>query len=205
MTKAPLSARAATRAYHHGDLREALVEAALRQVGEAGLDSVSFSSLARQLNVSQAAPYRHFADREALLAEVARRSFTELNAFVRAAVARRRKGSPLSRLAHAYVEFGAHRTDTYRLMYASTYLARAPLGSPLHEAAEDGFLYLLDLLGPRFDKKLRARVAIKFLATLHGIVMFVEQGLLPPRVHKVTVTELIDDLVRDTQTALQAE
>ncbi len=64
-----------TRGYHHGNLREALVEAALRLIAERGPAGFAFVELARAAGVSAAAPYRHFRDRNALMAEVARRGY----------------------------------------------------------------------------------------------------------------------------------
>lgn len=63
------------RGYHHGNLREALVEAALALIAEKGPAGFSFAEAARAAGVSPAAPYRHFRDRDALLAEVARLGF----------------------------------------------------------------------------------------------------------------------------------
>ncbi|WP_422364454.1 TetR/AcrR family transcriptional regulator [Pyruvatibacter mobilis] len=208
MTTASASRRKPKGRYHHGDLREALIEAALAEVAANGPEAVSFSALARQLKVSQAAPYRHFADRDMLLAAAATRAFADFNAHLQAAVTRGRKGSGLARMAHAYVAFGLRHTGTYRLMYASRHLADATLDSPLHQAAEDGFLYLMGLLGAGGAvrgraERLCARAAIKLLAGLHGVVMMAEQGLLPPRVQKVTMAELVDELVRDAETAME--
>jgi AcrR family transcriptional regulator len=67
--------RAGRDSYHHGNLREVLIEAALRLIGEHGPAGFSFADVARAVGVSAAAPYRHFRDRQALLAEVARRGF----------------------------------------------------------------------------------------------------------------------------------
>src|SRR5262245_24899834 len=70
----PRSARPSAKAggaYHHGDLRQALLDAAYAQVDAEGADSLSLAGLAKSLGVSQPAPYRHFADRGALLAAVA--------------------------------------------------------------------------------------------------------------------------------------
>ena len=61
--------------YHHGNLREALVEAARRLIAERGLGGFAFAELARAAGVSPAAPYRHFRDRGALVAELARQGF----------------------------------------------------------------------------------------------------------------------------------
>src|SRR5690554_1547560 len=63
------------RGYHHGNLREALVAAALRLIAEKGPWGVTFAEAARAAGVSPAAPYRHFRDRDALLADVARRGY----------------------------------------------------------------------------------------------------------------------------------
>lgn len=68
------------RQYHHGNLREALVDAAIAIITERGLAAFAFAELARAVGVSPAAPYRHFRDRSALLAEVARRGFDGLTA-----------------------------------------------------------------------------------------------------------------------------
>src|ERR1700754_3857986 len=63
------------RGYHHGDLREDLVRAALELIKEKGPAGFTFADAARWAGVSPAAPYRHFRDREELLADVARRGF----------------------------------------------------------------------------------------------------------------------------------
>src|SRR5438552_9231693 len=63
------------RGYHHGNLREALVKAALELIAEKGPAGFTFAEAARSAGVSSAAPYRHFRDRESLLADVARRGF----------------------------------------------------------------------------------------------------------------------------------
>jgi AcrR family transcriptional regulator len=63
------------RGYHHGNLRQALLDAALALIGEKGAGGVSFAEAARRAGVSPAAPYRHFRDRDALLAETALMGF----------------------------------------------------------------------------------------------------------------------------------
>src|SRR4026209_1559860 len=63
------------RAYHHGNLREALIRAALDLIAEKGPAGFTFADAARPAGVRPAAPYRHFPDRDALMADVARRGF----------------------------------------------------------------------------------------------------------------------------------
>ncbi|WP_204307708.1 TetR/AcrR family transcriptional regulator, partial [Klebsiella pneumoniae] len=61
----PQPARKPGHIYHHGDLRDALIKAALREAERGGAEAISIKALAKQLGVSQPAPYRHFADRDA--------------------------------------------------------------------------------------------------------------------------------------------
>jgi AcrR family transcriptional regulator len=67
--------RGGRRGYHHGNLREALIMAALELIGRKGPAGFTFAEAARAAGVSAAAPYRHFRDRDALMADVARRGF----------------------------------------------------------------------------------------------------------------------------------
>src|SRR4029434_5861549 len=77
--------RAAPRGYHHGNLKEALVRAALELIAEKGPAGFTFADAARWAGVSPAAPYRHYRDRDALLADVARRGFEQFaNALAKA-------------------------------------------------------------------------------------------------------------------------
>ncbi|MDP2331873.1 MAG: helix-turn-helix domain-containing protein, partial [Reyranella sp.] len=72
----------AERAYHHGNLREALIQAARELIKEKGPGGFTFADAARSAGVSPAAPYRHFRDREALLADVAREGFQRFEAML---------------------------------------------------------------------------------------------------------------------------
>src|ERR1700757_4149368 len=112
----PHTARKPLNTYHHGDLRVALVQAALHEVERGGPEAVNISALAKKLGVSQPAPYRHFADREALLVAVTAEAFRQFNAVLRQAVAASSRRSKLSRLAQAALVFGLERSGTYRLM-----------------------------------------------------------------------------------------
>ena len=189
--------RKPARAYHHGDLREALVVAALRMAEATGPETVSFSALARELGVTQAAPYRHFADREALLAAAAAEAFRIFAATLRAAMAISTRRSALERMAHAYLKFGRERAGLYRLMYAA-------VGSELQRAVEDGFLSMLDYYGSATNAAARETVALKFWAALHGAVMLGDQGLLPLKVRKMTAEDLAAAFVRDAERDIAA-
>ena len=66
--------------YHHGNLKENLIQQAVLACEESGWENISLRNLAKQLNVSQTAPYRHFETKEDLLAEVAAKGFEKMNA-----------------------------------------------------------------------------------------------------------------------------
>src|SRR3974377_613042 len=69
-----------SRGYHHGNLKEALIRAALALIAQKGTAGFTFAEAARWAGVSPAAPYRHFSDRDELLADVARRGFEQFEA-----------------------------------------------------------------------------------------------------------------------------
>ena len=188
--------------YHHGDLRDALVQAALREAERGGPEAISIKALAKELGVSQPAPYRHFADREALLVAVTAEAFRQFTAMLRAAIARPSKRSKLSRLAHATLDFGLRRNGIYRLMFASRVMACAPKDSELHGAARETFNLVLAALEAPAVGLLRERAALKIWAALHGVVMLAEQGLLTGEIARTSREELVEDIVEQTKLAL---
>jgi Transcriptional regulator len=86
------------RPYHHGDLRDTLIRTALDVIAEVGLNGFSVAKVAKQAGVSSAAPYRHFPDRESLLAATGIVFLTELTSRMRAAI-RAAGHDPIDRLA----------------------------------------------------------------------------------------------------------
>jgi AcrR family transcriptional regulator len=107
------------RAYHHGNLREALVEAALNLIGEKGPAGFTFAEAARAAGVSPAAPYRHFRDRDALMADVAQRGFEKL-ADDLAAAWNDGKPDPMTafkRTGRAYLDFARTEPAYYTAMF----------------------------------------------------------------------------------------
>ncbi len=104
--------------YHHGDLRRTLVRIARAQIAESGAHSMSLASLARRAGVSQPAPYRHFAHRNALLEAVTTEGFEEFAAALTAAAAAGGRDGALKAMALAYVAFGEVNIELYRLMFA---------------------------------------------------------------------------------------
>ena len=200
----PRLARKPQNTYHHGDLRQALVQAALREAEQGGPEAISIKALAKELGVSQPAPYRHFADREALLTAVTAEAFRQFSATLRQQIAKPSKQSKLSRLAQATLAFGHRRNGIYRLMFVSRIMACAPKSSELHDAARETFALVLEALEAPAVGLLRERAALKIWAALHGVVMLAEQGLLTGQVADITRAELVEDIVEQTKSALTA-
>jgi AcrR family transcriptional regulator len=188
--------------YHHGDLRDALVQAALVEAERGGPEAISIKALAAKLGVSQPAPYRHFADREALLEAVTAEAFRQFNAVLRESTGKPSKQSKLSRLAQATLAFGLRRNGIYRLMFASRTMACSPKGGELHHAAMETFGLLLEALEAPAVGFLRERQALKIWAALHGVIMLAEQGLFTGQVAHVSREELVEDIVKEAKLAL---
>src|SRR5258708_24534529 len=107
------------RGYHQGNLREALIRAALELIAQKGPAGFTFAAAARWAGVSSAAPYRHFRDREALVADVARRGFEQFAGKLAAAW---NDGNPdpfaaLDAVGRAYLEFARSEPAFYSAMF----------------------------------------------------------------------------------------
>jgi AcrR family transcriptional regulator len=199
----PRPARKPQNTYHHGDLRDALVQSALLDVERGGPEAVNISALAKKLGVSQPAPYRHFADREALLVAVTAEAFRQFNVLLRDEIDKPSRRSKLSRLAQAALAFGLRRHGVYRLMFASRTMACAPEDSELHNAARETYGLLLEAMDAPAAGFLRERHALQIWAALHGVVMLAEQGLLTGKHTQITREQLVDDIVEQTRMSLK--
>jgi AcrR family transcriptional regulator len=109
----------ATKPYHHGDLRRALLDAALALAAERGAAGVTLREAARIAGVSQTAPYRHFADKQAMLAAVAEEGFHLFDEEIRHALATAAPDptTQLVCLGVAYVRFALDHAAHFRLMF----------------------------------------------------------------------------------------
>jgi AcrR family transcriptional regulator len=110
-----------SRRYHHGELRKALVETSFDLLAESGLAAFSVAQVARRLGVSTAAPYRHFPDRDHLVAAVATQAAEELTEVVRE-TAERAGEDPAERFAAtagAYVRYAGARGAGFNLIFAA--------------------------------------------------------------------------------------
>jgi AcrR family transcriptional regulator len=132
--------------YHHGDLRRALIDTALAMVTEEGAWKFTLREVARRAGVSHAAPYNHFADKSALLAEVAALGFQALRGEMEEAARRPRSSrQALIGIAVAYVRFGVEHPAHYRLMFGPE-LAEKERYPVLQQASDATFAALTTTL-----------------------------------------------------------
>src|SRR5436190_20610862 len=119
MKKKTARARRGKRAYHHGDLERALVDAAVAIIGEEGVRAFTLRSVGARVGVSRTALYRHFDDKAALLARVASEGFRRLHAALAKAIASAPspRADPLPALAAAYVRFASDNPSHYETMF----------------------------------------------------------------------------------------
>lgn len=105
--------------YHHGGLREALITAALQLVVEKGAENFSLADACRLAGVTTAAPYRHFRDRDELMAEVTARGFDALSANNMRAVQGHEEGTlgAIVAMGQAYLRFAVKQQCLFRLMF----------------------------------------------------------------------------------------
>ena len=146
--KASSAARARPAApYHHGDLRRALIDAALVMVTEEGAWNFTLREVARRAGVSHAAPYNHFEDKTALLAEVAALGFESLRQTLdgTARGERRSARQAVAGIAAAYVRFGVEQPAHYRLMFGAELAEKAHYPT-LQTASDATFAVLTGVL-----------------------------------------------------------
>ena len=171
----------ATRAYHHGALREALLNASVDLLRTRGVEALSLRAVARAAGVSQTAPYRHFKDRRALVAGVAQAGFALMGTAIQRAVQAGEPGLPaLRRGLTAYVRFAQDHPAEYRVMFGPELAPRDDLPE-LNETAQRVFGLLRDAIarlqqGGALGEGDPSLMSITAWATLHGLVMLSLDG-----------------------------
>lgn len=188
----------ARRAYHHGNLADALAEVALRLVREGGAPAFSLRQAAREVGVDVAAVYRHYRDKEALLRVVAGRGFARMASAMEAEVGSREGATErLVAVGRAYVAFALAEPELFRLMFGPWGAgAEAPLDVPV---ARTPYTMLVDAL-----EALRAegRCAVPLPAAadaawsaVHGFAMLVVDGPIVRGTAEHRIGAVLDVLV----------
>jgi AcrR family transcriptional regulator len=190
-----------TRGYHHGNLKEALVRAALELIAEKGPAGFTFADAARFAGVSPAAPYRHFRDRDALLADVAQRGFVLFSAALAKAWDEGRPDvmTAFDRLGKAYLAFAKGEPAYYSAMFeAGVSLDSDP---QLREASENAFAVLraaaekLVAMMPPQGRPPALMVALHVWSMTHGIASLFGRGDAARRALPMPPEELLEAAV----------
>lgn len=159
--------REGRRGYHHGNLSEALVQAALDLIAKVGPAGFSFAEVTRAVGVSPAAPYRHFRDRDALMADIARRGF-DLFADELARAWNNGEPAPMTafkQVGQAYLDF-ARREPAY---FAAMFEARLPVDTDrdLAQASERAFTVMREACEGLIAELPAAKRPPAMMMTLH--------------------------------------
>ena len=163
--------------YHHGDLPTALIEAALELLDTTSAEALSLREVARRAGVSAAAPYRHYADKEALLAAVAARGFDQLAQRLLAADGASAPDNALVAQGVAYVGFALDQPAMFQLMFSRfSDKSRYPL---LKKAGENAYGALEQRIAAQVSKPQRMTLVAASWALVHGLaVLFLDGDLL---------------------------
>src|SRR5690606_14182762 len=163
--------------YHHGDLREALLREGVALLQESGTEALTLRKLAQRLGVSHMAPYRHFSDKDALLAAIAATGFRQLKSRLeRAGSAAAPNGSALLRKGTAYVKFALDEPAMFRLMFGAT----RPAGQydELDAARAEAFDVLIGEIPADLQPEARTMKARGCWALVHGLALLLLDGML---------------------------
>jgi AcrR family transcriptional regulator len=190
--------RSGRRGYHHGNLREALIGAALDLISQKGPAGFTFAEAARQAGVSPAAPYRHFRDRDALMADVARQGFER---FAQRLAAAWNDGCPsplaaLERLGHAYLGFAREEPAYFSAMFESG----VPVAThrDLQEASDRAFAVLRGASEavvaalPPAKRPPALMMALHIWSLSHGIASLFARGDAARRSMPISPEELLE-------------
>ena len=186
------------RGYHHGNLKEALIRAALELIAKKGPAGFTFAEAARWAGVSPAAPYRHFRDRDELLADVARRGFEQFAAALERAWdgGRPEPFAAFERVGKAYLEF-ARKEPAY---YSAMFEAGVPLEmSPELTAAGDRAFAVIRTAAETLIERMPAgrrppalMMALHIWSLSHGIASLFARGDSGRRKLPMTAEELLE-------------
>lgn len=168
--------------YHHGNLRQALLDAAEELLIEGGVEALSWREIARRAGVSPGAPYHHFADKAALLTALSQRHLDELNRLFESVVAEYHDPlEQLQELGRVYVLYAVDHPAAFRLMF------RPEKGSPFGSEpwATPVFGVLLEVVRACRERAGRPqeaseRVAFSAWGLVHGVAALLLDGPLAP-------------------------
>ena len=177
--------------YHHGDLRQALINAGIELLSERGVAELSLREVAKRAGVSHTAPYRHFDDKHALLSAIAAVGFQRLADAMQHSVEENPE-DPLQQIysaARKYVELAVGNSEIFHLMFGGVILCDSR-PDYLNEISQAAFNGLLNIIENAANEKLykdedSMNLALVVWSSVHGLSMLISAGEL----HDLTASE----------------
>src|ERR1700751_482691 len=191
--------RRAERGYHHGNLKEALLQAALDLIGQKGAAGFTFADAARMAGVSPAAPYRHFRDRDELLSSIAQRGFEQFEAALTEAWDDGRPDTVwgFERVGKAYLDFARKQPAFYSAMFESG--VPVDMNPTLMAASERAFAIiraaaerLAALAPPGVPRPPALMMALHIWSMSHGVASLFARADAARRKLPMTPDELLE-------------
>jgi AcrR family transcriptional regulator len=195
--------------YHHGDLKNALIQAGIDIVAADGVYGLSLRKVARRAGVSHNAPYAHFEDKQALIAAIALEGHVKIHALIEKMI-QQYPGDPLKQLvniAWAYVQFGLEAPAHYKITFSG--LIENEKNYPSFVEVSQHSLQLLQKIvgdcqaADLFNSKEQpvGLLAISAWSLIHGLVSLVIEGQVPSKIRrsnppKTMVISALQQMVR---------
>ncbi len=185
--------------YHHGDLKNALIKAGVEILAKDGVSGLSLRKVAMRAGVSHAAPYSHFADKQALIAAISTEGFRQLYERV-SAVAEEYKSQPQKQLveaAWAYVQFALDDPDRFKVMFSGVLEKEKEYPDFVAESQRNFQLVKMIVEANQASGVLRSGasdlVALSAWGIVHGFIMLLLEGQISHTVlEKMSLRELVE-------------
>jgi AcrR family transcriptional regulator len=183
--------------YHHGDLKNALIKAGADILSKEGVSALSLRKVAQQAGVSHAAPYAHFADKQALIAAISTEGYQKLYAQI-AQAAQQYRSDPLRRLVEsswAYVQFALNEPDQFKVTLSSM-IEKEQEYPAFVEAAQQTFNLVVEIVAQGQQAGLLRPgtpdlTAVSVWALIHGLVtLLLENQISHTVLNRYTVREM---------------
>lgn len=185
--------------YHHGDLKNALIQAGVEILAKDGVSGLSLRKVALKAGVSHSAPYAHFVDKQALIAAISTEGFRQLYERV-SAVTTKYKSQPTKQLievAWAYVQFAMDDPDRFKVMFSAVLEKEKEYPEFVAESQRNFQLVKMIVEANQASGQLRSGpsklVALSAWGIVHGFVMLLLEGQIPHAVlDQMKLRELLE-------------
>ena len=184
--------------YHHGDLKNALIKAGVEILARDGLSGLSLRKVAKQAGVSHAAPYSHFADKQALIAAISTEGFKQLFIQIKAVLTTYQDDPEnlLIETAWTYLQFALNEPDRFKLMFSSV-LEKEKEYPDFVEISQNNFQQLVEIVELCQQANVLKEgesdlIALSVWGTVHGFISLLLEGQISHAVlEKASLKEIL--------------